>query len=89
MLRDGADDAKFTFEYAKLKHRPSPYEAKQIFAFGLDLSDNSRVLSESFKSPFYKYYDECKSESLPNIDFNSDFSNKNDVLHQSAAELIR
>lgn len=47
-----------------------------------------RVLSESYKSPFYKYYDEWKWENLPSIDFTKVFQ-ANDVLHQSAAELIR
>lgn len=46
------------------------------------------MISESFKSPFYKYYDEWKWESLPNLDL-SKISSENDVLHRSAAELIR
>jgi len=46
-----------------------------------------RMLSESFRSPFYKYYDEWKWD-LAKIDF-SKVHSEHDMLHRSAAELIR
>lgn len=88
-LKDSYDEEQYTFQYATQNSKVSPYEAKQLYSLGLDLSDNQRLLCETFKSPFYKYYDECKSESLPKVDYTADFTEKTDVLHQSAAELTR
>mmetsp|Transcript_3750 Transcript_3750/g.3481 ORF Transcript_3750/g.3481 Transcript_3750/m.3481 type:complete len:161 (-) Transcript_3750:219-701(-) len=56
-----------------------PFESKHIAQFGLDLNDN-RKLSESFKSPFYKYYNDSKVDDLKTMDFSKIFAEHDETL---------
>lgn len=70
-----------------------PFESKHIAQFGLDLNDNRydfsrevendyefRKLSESFKSPFYKYYNDSKVDDLKTMDFSKIFAEHDETL---------
>jgi hypothetical protein len=70
--------------------------------FDQSLTHFFRLLSESFKSPFYKYYDDFKLESLANMDLSKVFAehdetllyifytmNDDEVQYRSAQELGR
>jgi hypothetical protein len=58
----------------------SPFESKQIMSFGLDLNDKNKKLSESFKSPFYTYYDEWKWDSLASMNLSKVFAEHDETL---------
>ncbi|CAI2365475.1 unnamed protein product [Moneuplotes crassus] len=79
LLSDDPDDQKYMFGNDWSSETKYPFEVNSISQFGLELNDN-RKLSESFKSPFYKYYGDSKVEDLKTVDFSKMFAEHDETL---------